>query len=127
MLRVALFAVYLFVSFPSSLSLDLGTDAVPETDAAQEPDDSVDDLAFAAEQPGKHPPFEHSDITYSLLSYACIRIAADTVILFLLHSLFIVTCYCYLPAYPKLFSIGWVETHQRPQFIPTAPLDYQKT
>ena len=49
--------MYLFVSSPSSLSLDLGTDVAPETDAAQEPDDTVDDLAFAAEQPVKHPPF----------------------------------------------------------------------
>jgi hypothetical protein len=52
-----MFAVYLSASSPSFLSVDPGTDAVPETDAAQEPDDSVDDLAFATEQPGKHPPF----------------------------------------------------------------------
>jgi hypothetical protein len=51
-----MFAVYLSVSSPSSLSVDPATDAVPETNAAQEPDDTVDDLAFAAEQPGKHPP-----------------------------------------------------------------------
>jgi hypothetical protein len=44
-----MFVVYLSVSSPSSLSID------PETDAAQEPDDTVDDLAFAAEQPGKPP------------------------------------------------------------------------
>ena len=47
--------------------------------------------------------------------------AATVVILFLLHSLFIVTCCCYLPAYPKLVSIGWVETHQRPQIYPDCP------
>jgi hypothetical protein len=51
-----MFAMYLSVSSPSSLSVDPATDAVPETDAAQEPDNTVDDLAFAVEQPGKHPP-----------------------------------------------------------------------
>ena len=39
----------------------------------------------------------------------------------LMHSMFIVTCCCYLPAYPKLFSIGWVETHQRPPLCPDCP------
>ena len=51
-----MFVVYLFVSSPCSLLVDPDTDIVLETDAAQEPDDTVDDLAFAAEQPGKHPP-----------------------------------------------------------------------
>jgi hypothetical protein len=50
------------VSSPSSLSLD--PDAVPGTDVAPEIDDTVDDLAFAAKQPGK-PPLEHPDIAYS--------------------------------------------------------------
>jgi hypothetical protein len=50
-----MFAVYLSVSFPSSLSVDPGTDIVPETDAAPEIDAPTDDPAFAAEQPGKHP------------------------------------------------------------------------
>ena len=62
-----MFAVYLFVSSPSSLSVDPDTDAVLGTDAAPEPDDIVDDLALAAEQPGK-PPLEHSDIAYSIFS-----------------------------------------------------------
>jgi hypothetical protein len=53
------------ISSPSSLSVDPDTDVVPETDATQEPDVTVDDLALAAEQPGKHPPFEHTDIAYS--------------------------------------------------------------
>ena len=57
MLCVALFAVYLFVSFPSSLLVDPDTDVVPETEAAQEPDDTIDDPFFLPEQPGKHPPF----------------------------------------------------------------------
>jgi hypothetical protein len=43
------------VSSPSSLSIDPDTDVVPETDTAQEPDATVDDLALAAEQPGKPP------------------------------------------------------------------------
>ena len=50
-----------------------------------------------------------------------LEVAAVTIILSLLHSLFIVTCCCYLPAYPKLFSIGWVETHQRPPLYPDCP------
>jgi hypothetical protein len=53
--------VYLFVSSSSSLSIDPDVDVAPETDAAPEydyvPDDTVDDLVLAAEQPGKHPPF----------------------------------------------------------------------
>jgi hypothetical protein len=49
--------VYLFVSSPSSLSVDPGIEIVLETDAASEVDYTIDDLAFAAEQPGKHPPF----------------------------------------------------------------------
>ena len=65
-------AVYLFVSSPSSPSVDPGTDVDLETDAAPKTDDTTDDPAFAAEQ-GKHPPFEHSNIAYSLLPYACIR------------------------------------------------------
>jgi hypothetical protein len=76
-----MFAVYLFVSSLSSLSVD------PDTDAAPENDDTTDDLAFAAEQPGKHPPFEHAYIAYSLLSCACIRIAAVTALPILMHDL----------------------------------------
>jgi hypothetical protein len=56
-----MFAVYLFVSSPSSLSVD------PDTNAASKTDDSTDDLAFAAEQPGK-PPLKQSDIAHSILS-----------------------------------------------------------
>jgi hypothetical protein len=73
MLCVALFAVYLFVSSPSSLSLDPDTVVVPEADAAPEYDYAPDDQILAAELSGKHPPFEHTDIAYSSLSYACIR------------------------------------------------------
>ena len=36
--------------------VDPGTNIVPETDAAPEYDYTVDDQAFAAEQPGKPPP-----------------------------------------------------------------------
>jgi hypothetical protein len=50
-----------------------------------------------------------------------LEVAAVTVILFLLHSLFIVAYCCYLPAYPKLFSIGCVETHQRPPLCLDCP------
>ena len=68
-----------------------------------------DDQPLAPEQTGKHPHFEHSDIAHSLLSHACIRIAAATALPILMYSLFIVTCL--LPsAYPKLLSLGWVET-----------------
>jgi hypothetical protein len=57
MLCVPLIAVYLFVSSPSSLSLDPDTDVVPEADAAPEVDYALDDQTLAAELPGKHPPF----------------------------------------------------------------------
>jgi hypothetical protein len=55
--------LYLSVSSPSSLSIEPGTDAAPEID------DTVDDLAFAAEQPGKHPPLSMpiSPILFSLV------------------------------------------------------------
>ena len=74
--------MYLLVSSPSSLSVEADADLVPEVDAAQEPDDAADDPALAVEQTGKHPHFEHSDIAYSLLSIACIRIALLLLYLF---------------------------------------------
>ena len=61
------FTVHLCVSSPSSLPIDPDVAVAPEADAAQEPDDSVADLALAAEQPGK-PPLEHFDIAYSYFS-----------------------------------------------------------
>jgi hypothetical protein len=69
MLCVALFAEYLSVSSPSSLLVDLGTDVVLETNAAPEIDDTTNDPAFAAEQPGKHPPLSIpiSPILFSLV------------------------------------------------------------
>jgi hypothetical protein len=51
-----MFAVYLFVSSPFSLSVDPDTDVIPVVDATPEVDYTVEDKAFAAEQPGKHPP-----------------------------------------------------------------------
>ena len=51
-----MFAVYLSVSSPSSLSVDPDTDVVREADAALEYDYTVDDQTLAAELPGKHPP-----------------------------------------------------------------------
>ena len=50
----------------------------PETDAAPVTDYVSDDTSsFSAELPGKQTALEHSDITHSLLSYACIRICCD--------------------------------------------------
>jgi hypothetical protein len=51
-----LFAVYLSVSSPSSLSVDPDTDVVPEADAASKIDYTVDDPGLCAELPDKHPP-----------------------------------------------------------------------
>ena len=65
--------MYSSVSSPSSLSLDPNSDVVPEADAAPEYDYVPDYQTLAAELSGKHPPFEHTDIAYSSLSYACIR------------------------------------------------------
>ena len=97
--------VYLFVSSPPFFPVD------PETASDAQVIDyfTVEDLALAVEQTGKHPLFEHSDIAHSLLSHACTRIAAATALPILMHSLFIVT-YLLPTAYPKLLSLGWVET-----------------
>ena len=73
MLCVAYFCCVFIVSSPSSLSIEPGTDVVPETGAAQETDYTVDEPPFAAELPGKQTPLDHSDIAHSILSYACIR------------------------------------------------------
>ena len=70
-----MFAVYLFIYSPSSLSLDPHTDVVPEVDAALEYDYRVDDQTLAAELPGKQTPVVHSDIAHFFPSHACIRTA----------------------------------------------------
>jgi hypothetical protein len=88
-----MFAMYLSVSFPSSLSVDPGTDVVPETDAAPEIDDPTDDPAFAAEQPNKNPPFEHAYIAYSFSLLLALEFATAWSYPILMHSLFIVTYY----------------------------------
>jgi hypothetical protein len=85
--------MHLSVSSPSSLSVDPDVDVAPEADAAQEPDDTVDDLALAAELPGKQPLLS-IPISPTLLSLMlALEVTAAVVILFLLHSLFIVTCF----------------------------------
>jgi hypothetical protein len=83
------FTVYLFVSSPPFLSVDL----VPADTAAADfdylPDDQqLVDPSFAAEQPGKQTPLTHAFVTY-ILSSSCfaLEIAAICFILFLLHSL----------------------------------------
>ena len=93
MLCVAYVCCVFIVSSPSSLSVDPGTDLVPETDAAQETDYTVDEPSFAAELPSKQNPLDHFDIAHSLLSYACIRNYCCYCYPILMHSLFIVTCY----------------------------------
>ena len=56
------FTVYLFVSSPTSLSVDL----VPaDTAAAADLVYIPGDPSFAAKQPGKQNPLEHAYITYS--------------------------------------------------------------
>ena len=56
---------FVFILFPPPSSLSLDPNAVPGTAAAPETEDTIYDLALAAEQPGKHPLFEHTDIAYS--------------------------------------------------------------
>ena len=73
-----MFDVYLSISSPSSLSVDPDTDVVPETDAAPKIDYASTDQTFAAELPGKHPPFEHADIAYSFSLMLALVIAAAT-------------------------------------------------
>ena len=82
-----MFAVYLSVSSPSSLSIDPDTDVVPETDAAPEIDYAPDDQTFAAKLPGKHPHLEHADIAYSFSLMLALELLLLLFILFLLHSL----------------------------------------
>ena len=55
------------VSSPSSSPI------APETDAAQETDDTTDDPSFAAELPRKRPPFDACLHHLFLLPPACIR------------------------------------------------------
>ena len=74
-----MFTVHLSVSSPSSLSVDPDTDVVPKADAASEIDYTVDDPSLAAELPGKHPPFEPTDIAYSFSLMLALEIAAATV------------------------------------------------
>jgi hypothetical protein len=73
-----MFAVYLSVSSPSSLSVDPDTDVVPETGAAPEIDYAPDDQTFAAKLRGKHPPFEHADIAYYFSLMLSLEIVAPT-------------------------------------------------
>jgi hypothetical protein len=92
-MRLLLLPCIYIVSSPPFFPLDLETD----DDALVIDYFTVEDLALAIKQTGKHPHFDHAYIAYSLLSYACIRIAAATALPILMHSLFIVSCYCYLP------------------------------
>ena len=64
-----MFAVYLSVSPPSSLSVEPDTDVAPETDAAPVIGYTPDDQAFTAELPGKQPPLNMpiSPILFSLM------------------------------------------------------------
>ena len=64
--RFVMHVYCVFICFfpPSSLSVESDTDAAPETDAVPVIGPPSDDLAFATEQPGKQPPFDHSDIAY---------------------------------------------------------------
>jgi hypothetical protein len=64
-----MFAVYLSVSSPSSLSVEPDTDVAPETDAARVIGFTPDDQTLAAELPGKQPPLNMpiSPILFSLM------------------------------------------------------------
>src|SRR3989337_2885529 len=116
---VASFALYLSVSSPSSLSVDPDADAAPEIDCVP------DDLAFAPEQTGKHPNFDHSNIAYSLPSYACTRCYCCYYYPTLLHSLFTCNLLLIHDCYHKLFSIGWLEPCQRPT-CPACPAGFSE-
>ena len=69
-----IFAVNLLFLPPSSSLI------APETDAAQETDDTTDDPAFAAEQPGKQNPLDHSYIAYSFSLLLALEFAAAIVL-----------------------------------------------
>ena len=62
------------VSSPSSSPI------APETDAAQETDDTSDDPSFAAELLGKQPPLTHAYITYSLSLLLALEFATAIVL-----------------------------------------------
>ena len=84
-----MFAVYLSVSSPSSLSVEPDTDAAPETDATPVIGYTPDDQVFAAELPGKQPPLTHAYITYSFSLLLALEIATALFNPILMHSLFL--------------------------------------
>ena len=85
--------VYLSVSSPSSLSVESGADADPETDAVPVIGSPSDDLAFATEQPGKQPPLEHFRYRLCLFSLIlALELLLLLLLLLLLHSLFLQYC-----------------------------------
>jgi hypothetical protein len=69
---VAFICLLFIISSPSSIPI------APETDAAQETDDTTDDPSFAAELPGKQPPLTHAYIAYSSFLLLALEIAATT-------------------------------------------------
>jgi hypothetical protein len=75
-----MFAVYLSVSSPSSLSVEPDTDVAPETDAAPVTGYTPDDQAFTAELPGKQPPLTQAYITYSLFPLLALEFATVIVL-----------------------------------------------
>ena len=82
-----MFAMYLFVSSPSSLSLDPDTDVVPEADAAPRYDYAVDDQILAAELPGKQTPLFILISPISFPFLLALEFFATTAIPILMHSL----------------------------------------
>jgi hypothetical protein len=111
---IALFVVHLYVSSPSSLSIDPDVDVAPETVVAPEVDYATDDQTLAVELPGKHPILS-IPLSPTLLSLMlALEVAAATAVLYLLHSLFNCNLLLILTCYPKLLRIGWVETIRDP-------------
>jgi hypothetical protein len=63
-----MFAVYLSVSSPSSLSVEPDTDVAPETDDTPVIGYTPDDPSLVAELPGKQPPPLNMPISPTLFS-----------------------------------------------------------
>ena len=76
--------------------------------------------SFLSEQPGK-PPLLIIPILPIPFSHACIRFCYCYWLLLFWCIACFCNCYCYLPAYPKLLSIGWLVIHQWPPLVLVAP------
>ena len=85
------FVVYLFVSSPPSLSVDLVPADTAAADFDYVPVDQLVDPSFVAEQPGKQTPLTHAFVTY-ILSPSCFALVIAAIVL---SYYYCIACPCY--------------------------------